>query len=194
MKIKMTYLVKIMIAIVLAFNCPQLVAEPQPVYGNTYEVTVNPPDGMTQAQYDQSLQLQNKLAGAYPNIKITFAGGVIKLEGDAESKEQILQMVEMAASQPGVTDVDVTGVKISAAGISDEVITAKVKGAYTGHKLFGDTGAGAFPIQIATKHGVVTLSGTVGSQDMVDQAIVIASKVPGVTNVISEVKVEQVLK
>jgi len=186
--------VKITVALVLIFTSSLSIAEPQPVYGDSYEVTVNPPDGMNQAQYDQSLQLQNKLAGAYPNIKITFAGGVIKLEGDAESKEQILQMVQMAASQPGVTDVDVTGVKISAAGISDDVITAKVKGVFIGHKLFGETGAGAFPIQISTKHGVVTLSGTVGSQDMVDQAIVITSKVPGVTSVVSDVKVEQTLK
>lgn len=190
----MNYLVKIVMMFVMAFSSSLSIAQPEPVYGNTYEVPVNPPDGMNQAQYDQSLQLQNKLAGAYPNIKVTFAGGVIKLEGDAESKEQILQMVQMAASQPGVTDVDVTAVKISAAGISDDVITAKVKGAYIGHKLFGDTGAGAFPIQISTKNGVVTLSGSVGSQDMIDQAIVIASKVHGVTSVVSEVKVEQILK
>lgn len=187
-------LVKIMVACVLAFSSSLSIAEPQPVFGDTYEVTVNPPAGMNQAQYDQSLQLQNKLAGAYPNIKITFAGGVIKLEGDADSKDQILQMVQMAASQPGVTDVDVTGVKISAAGISDDVITAKIKGAYIGHKLFGDIGAGAFPIQISTKHGVVTLSGTVSSQDIIDQAIVITSKVPGVSSVVSDIKVEQTLK
>jgi BON domain len=55
--------------------------------------------------------------------------------------------------------------------------------------LIDDARLGEFRINAATSHGIVTLSGTVGSQADVDRAIGIAKKVRGVRDVKSELRV-----
>lgn len=56
--------------------------------------------------------------------------------------------------------------------------------------LLQDPQLGALRIDARTFQGVVTLSGTVPSQAVADQAIAVARKVRGVRDVTSELKVE----
>lgn len=186
-------MMKIMTFIFLMCHSHFLFAQPEPVYGDTYEVPINPPDGMTASQYDQALRLQDQISATYPKLKVTYSGGVVRFEGDADSANQIIQIVESTESQPGVTDVDVTAVKISANGLMDQVITAKVNGTFVREKLFGGLGSAAFPVKVNTTNGVVTLTGEVDSQNIVDKAVQLASHVVGVKNVVSDIKIQQVL-
>ncbi|MGA8004596.1 MAG: BON domain-containing protein [Burkholderiales bacterium] len=62
--------------------------------------------------------------------------------------------------------------------IDDSVITTKVKAA-----LLADPDIKSFDIAVETHKGEVQLSGFVNSQEQIDQAIEIAKKVEGVTNV-----------
>jgi hyperosmotically inducible periplasmic protein len=55
--------------------------------------------------------------------------------------------------------------------------------------LLDDAGVGAFRLNAATSHGVVTLTGTVPSQSDADHAVAIARHVRGVKDVKSELKV-----
>ena len=55
--------------------------------------------------------------------------------------------------------------------------------------LLDDVRLGGDRLDATTLHGVVTLSGTVASQADIDRAIAIASKVPGVKDVKSELKI-----
>jgi len=66
----------------------------------------------------------------------------------------------------------------------DATVSTQVKIA-----LIDDARLGAFRINAATSHGVVTLQGTVPSQADVDHAIAIARRVRGVKDVKSELRI-----
>jgi len=55
--------------------------------------------------------------------------------------------------------------------------------------LIADREVGNFRIDAVTDHGVVTLSGTVDSQQDADRAVAVAKKVKGVRSVKSDMKV-----
>jgi osmotically-inducible protein OsmY len=57
--------------------------------------------------------------------------------------------------------------------------------------LLDDARLGAFRLDAATAHGVVTLTGTVPAQADADYAITVARHVRGVRNVISDLRVGQ---
>lgn len=67
----------------------------------------------------------------------------------------------------------------------DAYLTSAVK-----TKLLGDTGLKAFSIHVVTKDQVVTLSGDLPTQALVDEAVRTAKSVGGVKEVVSQLEVK----
>jgi len=78
-----------------------------------------------------------------------------------------------------------TGATLVAAARDDAAITAKVT-----QSIKADTALKAMPIQVDTKDGVVTLSGTVDTQDMRLHAHEIAATTSGVARVVDNLTVK----
>ena len=77
------------------------------------------------------------------------------------------------------------GATLVAAARDDAAITAKVT-----QSIKADTALKAMPIQVDTKDGVVTLSGTVDTQDMRLHAHEIAATTSGVARVVDNLTVK----
>ena len=67
----------------------------------------------------------------------------------------------------------------------DSYLTSAVK-----TKLLGDTGLKAFDIHVTTKDQMVTLSGSLPTQALVDEAIRTAKSVGGVKDVVSQLVIK----
>jgi hyperosmotically inducible protein len=74
---------------------------------------------------------------------------------------------------------------------SDSEITAKVKEKFIKEKLFGKEKIAAMGVHVKTKKGVVTLRGTVATQDEADNAVNLAKSVEGIKDVVSKLKVKE---
>lgn len=77
----------------------------------------------------------------------------------------------------GATSTPVSGTTVGTE-IDDSVVTTRVRSA-----LLGDPDVKSFDIKVETRKGVVQLSGFVGSQDRIDQAIALVRTVEGVKGV-----------
>ncbi len=96
-----------------------------------------------------------------------------------------------SATQPATTTAEAASTTQPAtttvgAAIDDSVITTKVKAA-----LLADPDIKSFDIAVETHKGEVQLSGFVNSQEQIDQAIAIAKKVDGVTNVGNQMTIKK---
>lgn len=69
--------------------------------------------------------------------------------------------------------------------VSDTWITTKVKAA-----LVGDSVVKSTEVNVETFKGVVQLSGFVSSQDAMDQALIVAGEIKGVTSVENGMKIK----
>ncbi|MCH5050122.1 molecular chaperone OsmY [Pectobacterium aquaticum] len=105
------------------------------------------------------------------------------LAGGAMAEETLGQKVERIADTTG-TKIDNSANKASGY-VSDSAITAKVKSA-----LLEDKSITSSDISVETSHGVVTLSGFVGSQERSSRAVKIATQVEGVQSVSDKLQVK----
>lgn len=119
-------------------------------------------------------------------ISMLFVVGLTACEkpGPAETAgEKIDQTVDKAGTKMGEA-VDKVGEKMgeqsekAGAAIDDAEITAKVKAA-----IFAEQGLKTLQIDVDTAKSVVTLNGTVDSQESSDKAKALASAVTGVKDV-----------
>lgn len=69
--------------------------------------------------------------------------------------------------------------------VSDTWITTKVKAA-----LVGDSVVNSTEVNVETFKGAVQLSGFVGSQGAMDQALIVAGDIKGVTSVVNGMKIK----
>jgi len=69
--------------------------------------------------------------------------------------------------------------------IDDSVITSKVKAA-----LLGDKEIDSLKVSVTTKRGVVTLSGTAKTNDMLNRIVEHTSKIEGVREVVNLLKIK----
>lgn len=124
-------------------------------------------------------------------IRVSVIQGVVKLSGQLDSEDQVIQATELIQSQPGVKDVDVTELRVkgSQKSLQDAVITAKIKGLLVQNKVFGDQDLDDLDITIETHNGVVTISGTAESSLEINNAIAVASSVSGVLAVKINLKI-----
>ena len=73
----------------------------------------------------------------------------------------------------------------TAVALDDGAITAKVKGA-----IFAEPGLKSLQIEVETKDGVVTLSGSVETSELRDRAVKIAGSLNGVRQVVDKLVVK----
>ncbi len=129
-------------------------------------------------------------------LLITFLFGVLVggggvwywLEGRRpDSMEHLKEDLNQVASKAGL----VVREKTRQAGevLSDAAANARTTGAIK-TKLIGEPGLSALSINVDTTDGLVTLTGTVTSQEQVDKAVKIALDTDGVHKVISTLQIK----
>lgn len=125
-------------------------------------------------------------------IDVVTNDGVVTLIGVVDSDKDAGLLIEETQSAPGVSDINVSELKLKNKQhpLEDTIITAKVKGKFIEKELFGKTKLEALGVHVSTKDGTVTLSGKAATQQQIDNAISIAKSVSGVKKVESDIKVE----
>jgi osmotically-inducible protein OsmY len=153
-----------------------------------------------QAQSDANQGLQvaavtAKLAAvdidATTNVHVSANGGTITLKGQAHSNAERARYVDAAKSVNGVRAVvddltvnpHVTGVREQTL---DATLTARVAAA-----IAGQAGVNVFHVAPSSKHGVVTLRGTVPSASVEKTIVRTVRGVPGVRRVIDRLTIRR---
>jgi len=90
-----------------------------------------------------------------------------------------------ADSAPKAPAADTVVAANAAAAVPDETITSSAKAA-----LGADAQAASLPVNVATKQGVVVLSGDVPSAEAGDRVVQIVASVSGVKEIKNELKVK----
>lgn len=152
-------------------------------------------DGWISMQVKYSLLYNRHVSGI--NTQVFVTDGIVTLRGEAESQAQKDLAGQYAKDVNGVKDVknEMTIAKIPSEPkqtmgdkIDDASITAQVKMALLSHHS-----TSAFKTGVATADGVVTLSGKTTSAAGKDMAGKVASDVNGVTKVINNMTIDEVL-
>lgn len=127
------------------------------------------------------------------DISVTTTNGVVTLKGKASSSnakslaEKYTKMVEGVKSvdnslvTPSSNKMEAKTKKATAKTervVSDSWITTKVKS-----EILADSVTKGFDVSVKTTHGVVVLTGQLGSEDAIDHVKDIAQKVDGVKSV-----------
>ena len=124
------------------------------------------------------------------SLKVETRKGRVQLSGFVENQTQIDRAITITRAVEGVASVD-NAVSLKGARatvgvtLDDSIITGKVKSA-----LLGDPDIKSFDIAVATRKGAVQLSGFVDSPNQINQAIVVARRVEGVTSIDNELSVK----
>lgn len=123
------------------------------------------------------------------DIGVTTTAGNVRLDGSAHASEQIKQIERLAADTSGVRSVD-NDIVLSASAVphkgsagtdrpmSDSRITARIKSTF----LFSPSVSGS-DIDVVTREGVVSLSGSAGTPTARASAIDLASNTRGVQRI-----------
>ena len=125
------------------------------------------------------------------DLQVLTRKGVVQLSGFVDSQAQIERAMAVSKRVEGVTSVEnnVT-MKIGTASagniVDDSVVTTKVKTA-----LLGDPMIKSFDIKVVTRKGETQLSGFVDNKGQIDQALLVAKSVPGVTSVANEMTIKK---
>jgi hyperosmotically inducible protein len=125
-------------------------------------------------------------------IKVTTEGGVVRLSGSVDSAAGKARAQEIAQGTQGVSMVrnDLTVHRDRNANsidqkVDDSILTTEVKAA-----LIDDPATKARNIGVSTTHGVVRLTGTVGSMDEKMEAARVAATIDGVKDVHNRLEVK----
>lgn len=125
------------------------------------------------------------------DLNVETRKGEVQLTGFVNNQAQIDLAIGVVRGIEGVTGVQ-NGISIKDGAttigttVDDSIITAGVKSA-----LLADPGMKSFDIAVVTRKGEVQLSGFVDSRAQIDQAVAIAGKVSGVTQVGNEMRIKQ---
>jgi hyperosmotically inducible protein len=118
--------------------------------------------------------------------------GYVSLIGEVDTSLQAEKVITLVQSIKGVTEVDITGLKVKSSKIpfTDTYITAKIKGALIRDRLLDITHPNTpCGIQVETKNGVVYLFGCVKNQKWVDKAIISVRSVSGIKAINNSIKI-----
>ena len=129
--------------------------------------------------------LLNESGALFSGVNIGVHEGRVLLTGSAPSPAEAARAVEIARAQRGAREVidELQPASRSYQGVaSDAWISAQVRG-----RLVTEAGIDSLDYNIETYDGVVYLLGTTRSRDALSRAVAAASKVPGVTRVVSHV-------
>jgi hyperosmotically inducible periplasmic protein len=147
------------------------------------------PDADVNSALLQLIAADNMIATL--NVSISTQNGIVSLQGQVDAESQAKEFIALAASTPGVQNVDVSRFTYpkNQPIPFNLVLTAKVTGALVREKVFPGATINSLPISIDTNYGIVYLRGTVDSTAQMIYAIKIAQAVPGVPRVISILQV-----
>jgi len=125
------------------------------------------------------------------DLKVETRKGAVQLSGFVDTPTQIERAVSVARGVAGVSSVENSvsvkeGSSTVGNKVDDGIITSKVKSA-----LLADPNVKSFDIAVATNKGSVQLSGYVDNQAQIDEALAIAGKVEGVTQVGNEMSIKK---
>lgn len=137
-----------------------------------------------------SIATNNEVAKS--NIEVNSKEGLVSLIGSVSTNNAASTLIEIAASQVGVKDIDVSKLMINTNQKipSDSIITAKVKGILIREKI-SESKDIIKPIQVKSENGIVTLTGTVANQSQVDKIVNLVKSISGVHKVNSEIIIEE---
>jgi hyperosmotically inducible protein len=126
------------------------------------------------------------------DIKVTTVNGVVSLHGAVDSPAAKAKAGEIAQDTDGVSMVrnELTirrgqGTSSIGQNVDDSILTTRVKAA-----LIDDPTTKAREISVSTNHGVVRLTGTVGSMDEKMEAARVAATIDGVKDVRNHLEVK----
>lgn len=123
------------------------------------------------------------------NVDVDTNEGVVRLSGTVEKPEARAEAEKLARDTEGVrrviNDIQV-GERTLGDRVSDTAISTKVKA-----KITGDPELNPFNINVDTKDGIVTLRGTVKSEESKEEAEEIARDTEGVRRVQNMLEVEE---
>ncbi|HEY0874863.1 MAG TPA: BON domain-containing protein [Vicinamibacterales bacterium] len=155
------------------------------------------PDAWLTAKVQSKYFLDDRVKGM--DIDVDTQDGVVTLSGTVDSDAAHRRALALARNTEGVRDVR-DQLKVGAAGAAadadtsrtettelkrpDEWITVKIQSQY-----FLDGDVKGHQINVDTRNGVVTLTGTVASDELKQQAEQIARDTAGVTRVVNQLKV-----
>lgn len=142
--------------------------------------------------------VNNKLAAnpdfGSAHIQVSTINGFVSLSGHLRNQAQIATATEITQATPGVKDVDVSQLHIkgsnSPLSMTDDLISAKIRGLIQQQKIFGDREMSEIPITVETSDGIVTLSGTAKNQKQIYAAIKLAQSISGVRQVKPDIQIE----
>lgn len=147
-------------------------------------------NGGDDAKITQNITARIKKEDKGAEVVVSTQNGVVTLDGKAASISEASDLITIAQSEPGVTDVksELKFKETPSQPFTDTMITAKVKGAFLREKLFGDKPISSMTVSVETKDGVVYLGGTAENAAQIATAEKIAKLVKGVKEVKTEVK------
>lgn len=125
------------------------------------------------------------------DFKVETRKGEVMLSGFVDNQAQIDRATTLAKAVDGVKSVQnkVTlkdGSTTVGNKVDDTITTAKVKAA-----LVADEAIKSMDIAVVTRKGEVQLSGFVNSKSQIDRAVMVASKVDGVSSVNNEMSIKK---
>lgn len=125
------------------------------------------------------------------DFKVETRKGEVMLSGFVDNEAQKERASTLTKAVDGVKSVqnNVTlkdGTTTVGTKVDDTITTAKVKAA-----LVADEAIKSMDIAVATRKGEVQLSGFVNSKSQIDRAVMIASKVEGVSSVNNEMSIKK---
>lgn len=141
--------------------------------------------------YFRTKLAQNKTLSKY-KMNVKTEDGILALYGNINSDNDANELIELAASIPGVREVDTSLLTTinSKKRFNDLAITAKINGAFLREQLYGNADITVATIGVETKNGIVFLTGHAISPDQAHTAKKIAESVLGVEWVASAIEVE----
>ena len=128
-------------------------------------------------------------------IDVDTKNAVVTLKGTVDTADAKTRAVEVARSTKGVTDVvdqlsvspsavATSGARETVEPLTDPAITTAVKSS-----LLADPSSSGLKIDVDTKDAVVTLKGTVATEDEKTRAENVAQNTKGVSSVVNNLKV-----
>lgn len=126
-------------------------------------------------------------------IGVSTVEGEVKLSGHVKNKQAFVDALRLTKNTSGVKRVDTDDLHIKKVNtaFTDAYITAKVETAILKAKVLDDESIPIVGINATTQNGVVTLEGTVKSNQSIAAIIKRVSEVRGVKKVISNLDVEK---
>jgi hyperosmotically inducible protein len=120
------------------------------------------------------------------DLKVDARRGEVQLSGFVDNQAEIDRAISLARNVEGVTSIDnkvtlKTGMASIGNKVDDSITTATVKSA-----LLADSSVHGLQIGVATRKGVVQLSGFVDNRTQAERAVAIARGTDGVVDVSNE--------